>query len=60
LIKTSDITRFAKPTVDSGTPESWDISLPDPSKGSNGGVGAFFITLSFVISWFIKIELKQI
>jgi len=31
-----------------------------PEIGGNEGGLAFFITLSYVISWFIKIELKQI
>jgi len=31
-----------------------------PSALSKGGGGAFFITVLWIISWFIKIELKQI
>jgi len=36
------------------------IFSPLFQKGGNGGWGAFFTTLSWVISWLIKIDSKQI
>jgi len=41
---------------------NWAVSFAPLalSKGSNGGGCAFFITASWVISWFIKIDLKNI
>jgi len=33
---------------------------PDLAKGGQRGRGAFFITVSWIISWFITIDLKQI
>jgi len=42
------------------TPESRKVRGTFPSALSKGGGSAFFITVLWVISWFIKIELKQI
>jgi len=47
----------------SGAPQSRKMTGIDTlpfEKGGNGGGGAFFITVSWVISWFIMIDLKQI
>ena len=49
-------------TIRTGTPEDGGMAGEMPSalsKERNGGGGAF-ITVSLVISWFIKIDLKQI
>jgi len=48
--------------VDSETPESRKMTEYCPhalSQAGNGGGGAFFITVSWVLSWFIKIDLNQ-
>jgi len=46
--------------VQPGMPENGVVYSLLFQKGGNGSGGTFFITVSEDISWFIKIELKQI